>query len=313
MRASGFRHNLKRRKPELTEFKEKFLAYAKRINEALGSYVLKGKGLPQAEIFDAMGYSLLDGGKRIRPMLLLEFYRVCGGTDERLAMRFACSVEMIHTYSLIHDDLPCMDNDDMRRGRPTNHKVYGEAMAILAGDGLLTMAFENAIGALCESKDNWLNAALACNELASAAGAFGMVGGQTIDIKGPREHTVETLTQLHKKKTGALIKASVLMGCRLAGANEEQLRAAGRYAESVGLSFQIIDDILDAVGDPELLGKTAGKDQKLGKATFVSLLGLENSKKMAEELTSEALECLNAFSDTDYLKKLTTYLCTREK
>ena len=248
---------------------------------------------PRGDLYDAMRYSLLAGGKRIRPVLVLETCRICGG-DTKAALPFAGAIEMIHTYSLIHDDLPCMDDDDLRRGRPTNHKVFGEATAVLAGDGLLTAAFEVMLENSGELPPQRALDAAAC--LAAAAGGRGMVGGQVLDMAGEGHslglHEVEELQRL---KTGALIAAAAEMGCILAGADEEKRGAARRYAQKLGLAFQIQDDILDVVGDEATLGKPIGSDAKSEKTTFVTLKGLECCQSLVEQLTAEAKQALEPF------------------
>ena len=268
----------------------------------------------QEELIRAMRYSLLAGGKRIRPILVLEFCRLCGGSAET-ALPFACAVEMVHTYSLIHDDLPCMDNDDLRRGRPSNHKVFGEAMALLAGDALLTMAFETMLSTKAVSPAGAERAAKAAGILASAAGAHGMVGGQVIDLKSEgKKISLETLKVMDEYKTGALISAAARMGCALGGAQEQQTEAARRYAGALGLAFQIVDDILDVTGDTATLGKPAGSDSENDKSTYVTLLGLENAQKAVKELTETAVSALECFGgDGEYLVSLAQRLASREK
>lgn len=258
-------------------------------------------------IYDASRYSLLDGGKRIRPILLLEFYKLCGANDN-CAYNFACAVEMIHTYSLIHDDLPCMDNDDFRRGKPSCHKQYGEAMALLAGDTLLTEAFCVAAKTL-EIPAERVTHALAT--LANYAGASGMIGGQVMDIE-ISDKTIDNLYELYSLKTAALIKAACVCGTILAGAEEKHQKAAEVYAEKLGIAFQIIDDILDYEGDELKLGKPIGSDDKNGKVTMVTHLGIERCKDEAKKLTKEALDCLELFEgDSTNLKVLTEYLLKR--
>ena len=258
-------------------------------------------------IYEASRYSLLDGGKRIRPILLLEFYKLCGA-DDNCAFNFACAVEMIHTYSLIHDDLPCMDNDDYRRGKPSCHKQYGEAMALLAGDNLLTEAFSVAAKTMEIPAERVVNAIAA---LAGYAGAAGMIGGQVMDIE-LKTKTVENLYEMYSLKTSALIKAACVCGAILAGADEAQQKAAEIYAEKLGIAFQIIDDILDCSGDERMLGKPVGSDDKNGKTTLVSLLGMDKCRETAEKLTCEAMECLDMFDgDNTNLKVITEYLLSR--
>ena len=242
---------------------------------------------PRGDIYDAMEYSLLAGGKRIRPVLTLEVCRMCGG-DPALAMPFACAVEMVHTYSLIHDDLPCMDDDDLRRGKPTNHKIYGEATAVLAGDGLLTAAFETALGEDSPLPPQRVVAAAAC--LARAA------GGQVLDMAAEgRAVSRYDVEQLQKLKTGALLSAAAEMGCIVAGGSEEAQKAVRRYAQKLGMAFQVRDDMLDVEGNEATLGKPVGSDQANEKTTFVSLLGMDDCRALVEKLTGEAVEALAPF------------------
>ena len=265
---------------------------------------------PHADIYDAMNYSLLAGGKRLRPVHTLACCRLCGGQVED-ALPFACAVEMIHTYSLIHDDLPCMDDDDLRRGRPTNHKVYGEATAVLAGDGLLTAAFEIALTASDRLPAERVLAGTAC--LAKAAGAAGMVGGQALDMAGEgRALTQPDVEELQRLKTGALICAAAEMGCIAAGGSEEQRSALRNYASKLGLAFQIRDDMLDVTGDESALGKPVGSDAREEKTTFVTLKGLDGCAQMIEKLTYDAEEALEPFSDKQFLTGLARELADRK-
>ncbi len=262
------------------------------------------------ELIDAMRYSLLSGGKRIRPLLLLRFFALCGGTNDG-ALSFAAALEMIHTYSLIHDDLPTMDNDDMRRGRPSCHKAFGEATALLAGDALLTMAFSVAAktkGILPE------RVVKAIAELSDCAGTHGMVAGQVMDLRFEQETpSLEALTEMVRNKTGRLLEAAAAIGCILAGAEEETVALARKYALSVGLAFQMIDDVLDQTADEAVLGKPVGSDQKNGKTTFVTLLGLEETKKRAAAFTEKALAVLDEMGgDTADLKAWTEELLVRK-
>ena len=264
---------------------------------------------PRADIYDAMNYSLLAGGKRLRPILTLETCRLCGGVPMD-ALPFACAVEMIHTYSLIHDDLPCMDDDDLRRGKPTNHKVYGEATAVLAGDGLLTAAFETALAGRAGLEPERVLEAL--DVLARAAGADGMVGGQTLDMAGEgRALTLTDVEELQRLKTGALISAAAEMGCILAGGSGEARRAVRRYAERLGLAFQIRDDMLDVTGEAARLGKPTGSDARGEKTTFVTLKGLEGCADLVEKLTGEAAEALTGFAQPEFLIALARSLADR--
>ena len=262
-------------------------------------------------ILDAEKYSLFAGGKRIRPFLVLEFCRLFGGRIET-AIPFAAAIEMIHTSSLIHDDLPCMDDDDLRRGRPTNHVVFGYANALLAGDALLMRAFETA--ATAEVSSDGVRHAVAA--LATSAGDFGMIGGQIMDINNAvRENSpIEKLKKLHAKKTGALIRCSALLGCIAAGLDwsDDRTQAATKYASNIGLAFQIIDDILDVEGDETKLGKPIGSDAELGKVTFMSYYSTAEAKKIAEELTEEAIAAIKAFEGAEALILLAEYLLSRD-
>lgn len=266
--------------------------------------------LPQAEVVKACRYSLLGGGKRLRPALLLEFYRLCGGQDARIAMPFACGLEMIHTYSLIHDDLPCMDDDDLRRGRPSCHKAFGEATAVLAGDALLNRAFE--IMSLYNTADPAV-ALKAIALISRSSGFLGMIGGQVLDLSFEGKAVPEAeMRNMIALKTGALLKAACLAGCVLAAASEGQYRAAERYAEAVGLAFQIRDDVLDVVGDSAALGKRIGSDEQQEKSTFVTLYGLEGCREMIDRLTREALEAAEAFEDNRFIRELALWLAGRD-
>lgn len=287
--------------------------YITMIDRKLAEY-LPEEDLMQADLLHAMRYSLLAGGKRIRPILVLDFCRICGG-EEKNALPFACAVEMIHTYSLIHDDLPCMDDDDMRRGRPSNHKVFGESMALLAGDGLLTLAFETMLSEETIRLVGAERAAKAAGILAAAAGAHGMIGGQVIDLMSEgRVIPLDTLKKMDECKTGALIVAAAKMGCILGGATEEQLAAAENYARAIGVAFQIVDDILDVTGNTETLGKPIGSDRENDKCTYVTLMGLENAKKAVDNLTLEAVDSLACFGrDANYLIELAKKLAERQK
>lgn len=263
----------------------------------------------QNNIYKAMNYSLEAGGKRLRPVLLLEFCRVCGGNIDE-AMPFACALEMIHTYSLIHDDLPAMDNDDLRRGQPTNHKVFGEAVAILAGDALLTKAFHIMASANMENKANHIKA---IEYMSNAAGTEGMIGGQIVDIENENKPaSIETLRYMHSLKTGALIKAACVIGGIVAGASDKTLKILSDYAENLGIAFQIRDDILDVTGNEEELGKPIGSDAKCNKSTYVSILGIDEAKELCSEYTEKALVCLSELkADTGFLEDFTKSLLTR--
>ena len=261
---------------------------------------------PQKLLFDAMEYSLLAGGKRLRPILTLEFCRICG-RDWKKAVPFAAAIEMIHTYSLIHDDLPCMDNDDYRRGRLTNHKVYGEGMAVLAGDALLTDAFGIAASAELVKPEDM---ATAIGVLSECAGAVGMVGGQVLDIMSEeRELTEQEVLDIQNRKTGGLISAACALGVIAGGGNEEQYEAACQFAAGLGLAFQIRDDMLDVIGTQAELGKATGVDTQ--KNTFVKLYGLERCEELVATYTNYAIDALNAFEDASFLKALAESLTER--
>ncbi|MCP9772917.1 polyprenyl synthetase family protein [Synechococcus sp. Tobar12-5m-g] len=259
---------------------------------------------------EAMRYSLLAGGKRLRPILCLAACELAGG-DGSLAMPTAVALEMVHTMSLIHDDLPAMDNDDLRRGRPTNHKVYGEAKAILAGDALLTRAFEMVALRSPGVPPERLLAVV--GELSLAAGAPGLVGGQVVDLEcEAKQVDLDTLEYIHLHKTGALLRACVVSGALIAGASEPLLGALRTYARGIGLAFQIIDDILDLTASSEVLGKTAGKDLAADKTTYPKLLGLEESRRRAEDLVQEAKAVLQPW-EAQPLLALADYITSRDR
>lgn len=260
------------------------------------------------EVLKACRYSVLNGGKRIRPVLLLEFYKLCGSDDD-CAYNFACALEMIHSYSLVHDDLPCMDDDDMRRGKPSCHKAFGESTALLCGDALLTEAFSTASKTLGISAERVVKA---LTHLASSAGIGGMIGGQVIDMADNTGTDDDVLFEMYRLKTGALLKTACAIGCILAGANDELVAIAEKFGEKVGIAFQIIDDILDGVSDSKTLGKPVGSDEKNNKDTIVVRLGVEYCRELAKKYTDEAYECLEHFNgDTSRLKALAAYLLER--
>ena len=285
---------------------ERFREYREYIEDYLERYYNRFDSEPQKILFDSMKYSLLAGGKRLRPIFAFEFCRLCGGNWETAAP-FAGAIEMIHTYSLIHDDLPCMDNDDYRRGRLTNHKVYGEAMAVLAGDALLTDAFALASTA---QLPNPADMALAIGVLSENAGSLGMVGGQVLDILSEeRECSEQEVLDIQSRKTGALINAACVLGAIAGGAGEEQINAAAGFAGCLGLAFQIRDDMLDVIGDAGELGKAVGHDA--GKNTFVRLYGLEKCEELVQKYTNEAIDRLRIFDDTDDIISLARSLTAR--
>ena len=261
-----------------------------------------------SRLLEAMDYSLLAGGKRIRPALLMEFYRVCGGNGD--CSDFAAAIEKIHTYSLIHDDLPCMDNDDYRRGRPSCHRQFDEATALLAGDGLLTGAFQIASRSQLDAEYKLK----AINILADCAGAYGMIGGQAIDLMYENKAAdLDVVLQMYRLKTSALLVAASKIGCVLAGAGEDFIDAAAAYAENLGLAFQITDDILDTEGNAEKLGKPVGSDSKNNKSTYVSLNGMERSKSDVKSYTQKAMDALEIFGHkADGLRELAEFLINRD-
>ena len=281
------------------------------VDQALERFLPEASELP-ASLHGAMRYSVFAGGKRVRPVLMLAACETVGGALEE-ALPAACAMEMIHTYSLIHDDLPAMDDDDFRRGNPTNHKVYGEATAILAGDALLTEAF-----ILLSRGEEGGDAAArlrVIGEIAHASGSRGMVGGQVVDMEseGKGEIDLATLSYIHTHKTGALIRASVRAGAILGGASAQGLDALTRYGDAIGLAFQIADDILDVEGTTEELGKDAGSDQARGKATYPALVGLEASKARAHELVQMALDALACFDErAEPLRAIASYIVKRK-
>lgn len=279
--------------------------YIDLINNALKDYLPKSDDV----VSQAMRYSVEIGGKRIRPSLLLSFCELCGGNVNK-ALPLACALEMIHTYSLIHDDLPCMDNDDFRRGKPSCHKVYGYEYALLAGDALLTLAFETALKADLPAGI----VVSATKELAIASGWNGMVGGQVIDLQNEGKRvSVNDIEKMDLLKTGELIRAACVIGCIAAGADDKKEQAA-HFAKSIGLSFQIVDDILDVTSDTETLGKPVGSDEENEKCTYVSLLGLEKSRELVSELTDEAIASLSAFDgDISALKAFAVSMENRKK
>ena len=277
----------------------------------LRRYLPKEEGL-QRTVAEAMNYSVEAGGKRLRPILMLETFRLFGGTGKTIEP-FMAAQEMIHTYSLVHDDLPAMDNDEYRRGKKSTHAAYGEAMGILAGDGLLNYAFETAARAV--EADCTPAAAKALRIMAEKAGIYGMIGGQVVDIESEgKEISLETLTFLHRKKCGALIESAMAVGAVLAGASEEEVHTAEQIGADIGLAFQIQDDILDVTGTAEELGKPIGSDAKNAKATWVSLCGLEASRKKVQELSEHAETLLASLGrENPFLAELIRFLTRRKK
>ena len=288
------------------EFKNRMDSDLRLIESALTDYLPECK-YGQDSVVEAMRYSLKNGGKRLRPVFCLEFAKCCGASAEE-ALAFACALEYVHTYSLIHDDLPCMDNDDFRRGKPSCHKQFGEATALLAGDALLTHAFEIIAFADLPAEKK----AAATSILAECAGVCGMIGGQVIDLKYESENpTLSQLLDVHTLKTGALISAACRLGCIAGNATDVQLEAADKFAQKLGIAFQIKDDILDVIGDSAVLGKPVGSDAENDKITYVTLMGLERSQKDVEAFTAEAISALDAFENADFLKKLAEKLTNR--
>ena len=297
------------------ELKEKAL----HIEKVLKAYLPKEEGC-QRTVIEAMNYSVMAGGKRLRPMLMAETYAMFGGNNS-LVEPFMAAIEMIHNYSLVHDDLPAMDNDEYRRGRKTTHVVYGEGMAVLAGDGLLNYAFETACKAFeyAENYEEYRKTASALAILSKKAGIYGMIGGQCADIEAESAEEKESVTGelllfIHEHKTAALIQSSMMIGAILAGADKEQIEALEKCAYNIGVAFQIQDDILDVTGSAEILGKPIGSDEKNNKITYVTIYGLEKSKERVEQLSNEAIDILRSFSGRNlFLEKLVEQLIYREK
>lgn len=290
------------------DFKAQIEKYCDAVNTELMKYIHEAND-GQRDVTKAMRYSLSNGGKRLRPIFVLEFCRMCGG-DVNKALPYACAIEYIHTYSLIHDDLPCMDNDDMRRGKPSCHKMYGEATALLAGDALLTHAFEICSASELSDSQNLRAVSL----LSQNAGVGGMIGGQVIDLKYEQsDPSISDILTVHRLKTGALISAACILGCIAAGADDEKIALASRYAYMIGTAFQIRDDLLDIVGDEEKLGKPIGSDADNDKTTYVTLVGADRAQQDVKTLTDKAVEILDSFSENDFMKTLSEYLVNREK
>lgn len=306
---------------EMPELEALIAEKAAGIDRILERYLPRPEGL-QRTVEDAMRYSVMAGGKRLRPMLMQETYRMCGGQG-RIVEPFMAALEMIHTYSLVHDDLPAMDNDEYRRGRKTTHVVYGEGMAVLAGDALLNYAFETAGTAFssCEVDgvpltERYRATAAAISLLGRKAGIFGMIGGQTADLEAENAQggNMEQLLFIHEHKTAALIEAAMMIGAVLAGADEETVAKLERCARNIGVAFQIQDDILDVTGDAAQLGKAVGSDEKKHKTTYVTEKGLEQAQADVERLSEEAICILQGFgADSSFLQELTRYLIHRQK
>lgn len=295
-------------------FKVEMSQKTEKIEKVLEKYLPKEEGY-QKTVIEAMNYSVKAGGKKLRPILMEETYKLFGGNGMEIEP-FMAAIEMIHTYSLVHDDLPAMDNDDYRRGRKTTHIVYGEAMGILAGDGLLNYAFETALKAFEMNTDS-VRVAKALSILAKKAGIYGMIGGQTADIEAENigeEVTQEHLLFIHEHKTAALIQASMMIGAVLAGATEEQVEIVEKAAYDIGVAFQIQDDILDVTSTLETLGKPVGSDEKNNKTTYVTLKGLETASREQKEMSAHAIILLESLNmENQFLIELITSLITRIK
>jgi geranylgeranyl diphosphate synthase type II len=292
------------------DFEKELLYRQNKVNDYIENIIPSESEYIQ-NIISSMRYSLLAGGKRLRPILLMGTGEIFNCNEEDL-YPFAVAIEMIHTYSLIHDDLPSMDNDDFRRGKPTNHKVYGDAIALLAGDGLLNLSYEHMLSFL--ALKNEARFVKAAQEIARAAGINGMIGGQVVDIENEGKDIDKDLMEyMHNNKTGALITASVRCGAIIGKGTNEDIEKLTRYAKSLGLAFQIVDDILDVIGDSEKLGKESGRDLKNKKTTYVTMYGIEKAKEKAENLTKNAIDEIDSFGEkARFLKELTLYLLDRE-
>ena len=294
--------------------KDELLKYKDIVEKYLDSVLPNDDGL-QNKIYESMRYSVFAGGKRLRPFLTLKVCEIVNGNYEK-ALPFASAIEIIHTYSLIHDDLPCMDDDDLRRGKPTNHKVFGEGMAVLAGDGLLNFAYELMISQAVKNineSDKYLKA---MSEIANSSGIYGMIGGQVVDIISENTKVGENvLNFIHNHKTSALIEASIVSGGILGGADEDEIKALRSYGKAIGLGFQIRDDILDKIGDIQELGKDIGSDEDNNKVTYISLFGLEGAIKKSKELCETAKKSLAVIdkAGVNILEQLADYLTYREK
>lgn len=293
------------------EFKDVLKEKINYIETLLNEYMPKEEGYQQT-IMKAMNYSLKAGGKRLRPILTLESCKIVGGKEED-AIPFAMAIEMIHTYSLIHDDLPALDNDDLRRGKPTNHKVFGDGMATLAGDALLNYAFEIMLSSSIDKEDS--NKYLkAMNEIAKHAGIYGMIGGQVVDVESENKIIdKDKLDFIHLNKTAAIIVGCMRAGAIIGGATQDQLERITRYGKNIGLSFQIVDDILDITGDEEKLGKNIGSDVENHKSTYPSLLGIEKSREIAIKLIEDGKASIEGLSsDINFLNQLGDYIISRD-
>ena len=298
----------------MSDFKNELEQEVEFINDLISRYLPDETGLDK-KIREAMNYSVNAGGKRVRPMLMLEVYKLCGGDDCQVVYPFMAALECIHSYSLVHDDLPAMDNDEYRRGRKTTHVVYGEDMAILAGDALLNYAFETAVKAFVLEPEDSLTIGNAIRVLGEKAGIYGMLGGQVIDVK-ETGHAVskDVLDTIYELKTGALIEAAMMIRAILGGASQEEVKTVERIASLVGLAFQVQDDILDVTSTQEELGKPIHSDEKNEKTTYVTLLGIDDAKKVVEEKSEEAISLLQTLpNENPYLEELLIELIHRKK
>lgn len=295
---------------DVKDVKERLTDYAEMTEEALDRYLPEVNCL-QRSVIEAARYSLSAGGKRLRPALVMEFCRVCGD-DPETALPVACAIEMLHTFSLIHDDLPCMDDDDMRRGKPSCHKAFGEATAVLAGDALAMLPYQIIAEAGLKKTLSQDAALRIIKLLGELSGVWGMIGGQTVDIESEgKRPDISVILETYRMKTGALLEFCCRAGCIAAGAGAEKQLAAGSYGQRLGLAFQIVDDILDTTADEKLLGKPVGSDAEDGKYTYVAAVGTEKAKERAAELTAQAKDCLGEFPDSGFLSGLTDMLLDR--
>ncbi len=295
--------------------KETLVKHIDEVQNIIYKFCPEEKG-DQKRVMEAMNYSYKAGGKRLRPMLILESFRLLGGKDESICYPFMAALEMIHTYSLIHDDLPAMDNDDLRRGKPTNHKMFDEATAILAGDGLLNLAFETAADAMynCDNDEDRINMIKANRILSNKAGIYGMIGGQMADIIGEsnKDITLDEIMFIHEHKTACLIESALCIGAALAGASDEIIDKMKEIASLVGIAFQIQDDILDVTSTTEELGKLVGSDEKNEKITYITLVGLDKAIKDQKDMSNKAIDLLNEIKEGDsFLKDLIISLTDR--
>ena len=295
--------------------KETLVKHIDEVQNIIYKFCPEEKG-DQKRVMEAMNYSYKAGGKRLRPMLILESYRLLGGKNESICYPFMAALEMIHTYSLIHDDLPAMDNDDLRRGKPTNHKMFDEATAILAGDGLLNLAFETAADAMykCDNDEDRINMIKANRILSTKAGIYGMIGGQMADIIGEsnKDITLDEIMFIHEHKTACLIESALCIGAALAGASDEIIDKMKEIASLVGIAFQIQDDILDVTSTTEELGKLVGSDEKNEKITYITLVGLDKAIKDQKDMSNKAIDLLNEIKEGDsFLKDLIISLTDR--